>query len=149
MIQPAECPLNFSSNSSEQTYNLGKQIASALSRGSVLTLDGALGSGKTCLAKGIAFALGFTDNLTSPTYTIINEYEKDDITLYHIDAYRLNSDKEFEEIDGNNILNSDGICIIEWSCNIKNSIPQDAITVTINITGNESREIIIKGLDFL
>ena len=150
LIQPAECPLNFLSNSPEETFNLGKRIASSLCTGSVVALVGTLGSGKTCLAKGIARALGVTDNLTSPTYTIINEYElKNSLSFYHIDAYRLKDEKEFEDIGGDEIINSGGICVIEWSCNIIKSIPQNAITVTLNITESESREITVKGLDSL
>jgi len=148
LIQPAECPLNFLSNSPEETFNLGKRIALSLSNGSVLTLDGVLGCGKTSLAKGIASALGITENLTSPTYTIINEYESENIpAFYHIDAYRLKDEKEFEEIGGDEILNSRGICLIEWSLNIIKSIPENAIKVFISITGSESREISVFGLD--
>ena len=148
MTQPGECLLNLLSNSPEETFNLAKRIAPSLSGGCVVALEGKLGSGKTCFAKGIACALGITENLTSPTYTIINEYKNENLpAFYHIDAYRLNNDKEFEEIGGEEIINSGGICVIEWSCNIPKSIPENAITITINITGNESREITINGLD--
>jgi len=150
LIQPAECRLNFLSNSPEETFNLGKRIALSLCAGSVVALEGALGSGKTCMAKGIACGLGITENITSPTFTIINEYTGEKISsLYHIDAYRLEGDKDFEEIGGDEIINSGGICIIEWSQNIKKHIPENAVVVTLNITGNESREIKITGLDII
>jgi len=86
--------INIITNSPEETAALGKRIANFLTSGSVVALEGRLGSGKTCLTKGIALGLGITENITSPTYTIINEYQSADSasrspTLFHIDAYRL------------------------------------------------------------
>jgi tRNA threonylcarbamoyladenosine biosynthesis protein TsaE len=139
------------SNSPDETLTLGKKIAGVLTAGSVVALSGTLGSGKTCLAKGIALGLGITENITSPTYTIINEYKNDvfPAALYHIDAYRLNCDKDFEDIGGADVINSSGISIIEWSERIPNSIPENAICIGIEITGNQSRTIKIKGIDNL
>jgi tRNA threonylcarbamoyladenosine biosynthesis protein TsaE len=138
------------SNSPDETTALGKRIASFLSAGSVVALAGNLGSGKTCLTKGIALSLGIAENITSPTYTIINEYHCGASTvLYHIDAYRLNCDKDFEDIGGIDIINSDGISIIEWSERIPKSIPENAIMIRMEITSPSSRTIKIKGLDKL
>ena len=138
------------SNSPEETFSLGKQISSRLSESSVIALRGVLGSGKTCMVKGIALGLGITENITSPTYTIVNEYAKEDTTfLYHIDAYRLSNDKDFEDIGGNEILNSGGISIIEWSERIPNSIPSDSIIISMEITGDTSRLIKINGMEKL
>ena len=130
--------------------------------GSVVALQGALGSGKTQLAKGIASGLGITENLTSPTYTIVNEYAlhgiqtfgsgnreqktDEDVVFYHIDVYRLENEKDFEDIGGEEILNSDGICVIEWSGRISNLLPPDCINVSIEITGDTSRVIQIIGI---
>jgi len=121
-----------------------------LSGGSVIALEGNLGSGKTCLAKGIACGLGI-ENLTSPTYTIISEYPISSpySTLYHIDTYRLNNDEDFENIGGSEILNSGGISIVEWSEKIKKSLPENTITITIKITGTSSRLLQIYGLESL
>ena len=118
-----------------------------LSEGSVIALQGNLGSGKTCLAGGIAAGLGISENLTSPTYTIINEYQRDEPSpaLYHIDAYRLNGDRDFEDIGGVEIIRSAGISVIEWSERIPKSLPENAITVSLEITGPTSRLIKIKG----
>jgi len=151
LTQRAECPLKILSCSPEETFCFGKRIGSFLSCGSVVSLEGELGSGKTCLAKGIGAALGIKENITSPTYTIINEYSayENDLTFFHIDAYRLNSEKEFEDIGGDEIINSGSICLIEWAGNIKKSLPQSAIAISINITGSESREITVTGLDAL
>jgi len=152
------------SNSPQETFNIGERIAAFLSSGSVVALIGELGSGKTYLAKGIARGLGITENITSPTYTIISEYQTDDDstaretslqnaretssynTLFHIDAYRLNNDKDFEDLGGLEIINSDGICIIEWSERIPKSLPESKITISLEITGSCSRLIRIKGL---
>jgi tRNA threonylcarbamoyladenosine biosynthesis protein TsaE len=142
--------LELISNSPDETIALGKKIAAHLSAGSVAAVTGALGSGKTCLTKGIALGLGLTENITSPTYTIINEYKRELYpTLYHIDAYRLNCDKDFEDIGGIDIINSGGISIIEWSERIPNSIPKKSISINLEIKDGLSRTIKIKGLDSL
>jgi len=138
------------SNSPDETIALGKKIAASLSAGSVVAITGTLGSGKTCLTKGIALGLGLTENITSPTYTIINEYQREHSpTLYHIDAYRLNCDKDFEDIGGIDTINSGGISIIEWSERIPYSIPKNTISVNLEIKDGLSRTIKIKGLDSL
>ncbi|MDR0502323.1 MAG: tRNA (adenosine(37)-N6)-threonylcarbamoyltransferase complex ATPase subunit type 1 TsaE [Treponema sp.] len=131
------------SNSAEETFAFGQHIASLLKSGSVAAVSGELGSGKTCLAKGIAAALGITENITSPTYTIISEYQipNTPVNFYHIDAYRLNNDDDFGQIGGTEIINGGGISVIEWSERIANSLPPDSIHITIEITGPASRLI--------
>lgn len=151
------------SNSPEETFCVGNRIAKALlckdrlktcfKTGSLIALEGTLGSGKTCLVKGIANGLGVNETLTSPTYTIINEYLLPENVfdgakcLYHIDAYRLEGDKDFEDIGGIDIINTDGITIIEWSERLQKSLPREKVTVAIEITGNFSRKICITGLN--
>jgi len=155
--------VEVASCSPDETYTIGKQIAGHLGGGSVVALQGTLGSGKTCLAGGIAFGLGITEKLTSPTYTIINEYQipsnlcsnnlltaaESECTLYHIDVYRLNNDKDFNDLGGPEIINSNGISVIEWSDRISKSLPQNTIIVFLKITGLSSRYISIQGLDRL
>jgi tRNA threonylcarbamoyladenosine biosynthesis protein TsaE len=140
--------LEVDSSSSEETFYIGERIAALLTSGSVVALNGRLGCGKTTLAKGIAAGLGIIDNLTSPTYTIINEYPGSPY-LYHIDAYRLNDSRDFEDIGGNEIINSPGICIIEWSERISKSLPRNIITISMKITGLFSRLLQIKGIETL
>jgi tRNA threonylcarbamoyladenosine biosynthesis protein TsaE len=101
------------------------------------------------MVKGIADGLGIKENITSPTYTIINEYQGNEYPVYHIDAYRLNNDRDFEDTGGVEIINSKGISVIEWSEHIPNSLPDNAVTVSIEITGHSSRLILINGLDNL
>ncbi|MDR3019630.1 MAG: tRNA (adenosine(37)-N6)-threonylcarbamoyltransferase complex ATPase subunit type 1 TsaE [Treponema sp.] len=133
------------SNSALETFELGQRIAAHISKDSVIALKGALGSGKTLLSKGIADGLGIKENLLSPTYTIINEYP----SLFHIDAYRLSCDRDFEDIGGLEVIASEKISIIEWSERIPKSIPDDAITISLEITGALSRVITIEGLETL
>ena len=118
--------------------------------GAVVALKGGLGAGKTCFTRGIARALGVTDNVTSPTYTIVSEYSGclngQTLSLYHIDAYRLNGDEDFEgtgagELLGEAAEKAAGVAVIEWSERIPRSIPAGAITVEIEITGPQSRLI--------
>ena len=135
------------SNSPEETLTAGENLSSKLQPGSVIALYGGLGAGKTCLAKGIAQGLGITENITSPTYTIINEYPlANNSSLYHIDAYRLNGDADFESTGAGDYIGGSGITVIEWSDRIPRSIPPGAITIRIEITGPLSRIFRIEGL---
>jgi len=141
--------IRLNSSSPLETFAIGRKIAGFLLPGSSVALKGTLGSGKTELAKGIASGLGITENMTSPTYTIVNEYAfkraAKEAVFFHIDVYRLNSEKDFEDIGGDEILNSGGICVIEWSDRILNLLPPDCINVSIEITGDTSRSIRITG----
>ena len=135
--------------SPEETMALGEYIASGLKPGSVVALYGGLGAGKTCLAKGIAKGLGVMETLTSPTYTIVCEYAANlnglTVPLYHIDAYRLSGDEDFENTGAGEFIGTEGITLIEWSERIPRSIPEDAITVKIDITGPQTRIFRIRG----
>jgi tRNA threonylcarbamoyladenosine biosynthesis protein TsaE len=134
------------SSSPEETAALGERVAHHLGRGSVIALRGGLGSGKTCLAKGIARGLGIAEPLTSPTYTIISEYQGG-VPLYHIDAYRLAGDEDFENTGALELIGGDGIALVEWSERIPRSLPPDAAVISIEITGPEKRVIRISGLE--
>jgi len=122
---------------------LGERFAEKLKKGSVIALKGGLGAGKTCLVKGIARGLGITEIVTSPTYTIVSEYSArlngETVPLYHIDAYRLNGDEDFENTGAGELMGGGGIAIIEWSERIPRSIPTDALHIDIEITGPQSR----------
>ncbi|MDR2964847.1 MAG: tRNA (adenosine(37)-N6)-threonylcarbamoyltransferase complex ATPase subunit type 1 TsaE [Treponema sp.] len=136
------------SNSSEETLEFGKKIAKNLKPGQIIALNGELGSGKTCLTKGIALGIGIKETVTSPTYTIISEYPvNNEILFYHVDAYRLNTERDFTDIGGEEILYSGGFCIIEWSDKIKNLLPNNTISIFIEITGQEKRNITVKGIE--
>ncbi len=102
-------------SSSEQTIELGKQISVFLSTGFIIGLNGDLGAGKTCLVKGIFSGLSDDDfdNVTSPTFTIVNEYQTS-IPIFHFDLYRIHGEDEFYSIGFDDYLKRDGICVIEW-----------------------------------
>jgi tRNA threonylcarbamoyladenosine biosynthesis protein TsaE len=136
--------VNILSSSPEETIAAGERIAGLLHGGSVVALRGGLGSGKTCLTKGIARGLGITEEITSPTFTIISEYQGE-FPLYHIDAYRLGGDDDFIDLGGEDLLYGQGISVIEWSERLPGTIPGDALVVEIEITGDNQRMIRITG----
>ncbi|MDR3333592.1 MAG: tRNA (adenosine(37)-N6)-threonylcarbamoyltransferase complex ATPase subunit type 1 TsaE [Treponema sp.] len=134
----------FISSSPEETMALGERIARFLHQGSIVALRGGLGAGKTYLTKGIARGLGVSEEVTSPTYTIISEYEGN-LPFYHIDAYRLQGDDDFSALGGEEILYGAGVSVIEWSERI--SIPEYAIIVELEIRESNHRKILIRNLE--
>lgn len=122
----------------EQTMNLGEAFAKKLKNGDVVLLKGEMGAGKTVFVKGIAKALGITERITSPTYAYMNDY---DGKLYHYDCYRLSSGEDAESLGLTDYFYADGICVIEWSENIADVLPKNAISVTIEKTGENQRRI--------
>jgi tRNA threonylcarbamoyladenosine biosynthesis protein TsaE len=133
------------SASPEETINTGERIAGFLHPGSVVALRGGLGTGKTYLTKGIARGLGVKEEITSPTYTIICEYQGK-LPLYHIDAYRLGGDDDFNALGGEDFLYGPGVSVIEWSELLRQSIPPEAIIVEISLLEGNHRLIRIPSL---
>jgi tRNA threonylcarbamoyladenosine biosynthesis protein TsaE len=124
------------SASPEETVTLGERIGRAVRPGTVIALKGGLGAGKTCLAKGIARGLEVEETVTSPTYTIISEY-RGRFPLYHIDAYRLEGDEDFENLGGMELFGGEGVTVIEWSERLpQHSLPEDFISIEIDICGD-------------
>ncbi|MCL2068086.1 MAG: tRNA (adenosine(37)-N6)-threonylcarbamoyltransferase complex ATPase subunit type 1 TsaE [Treponema sp.] len=132
--------------SPQETAALGERIAASLVPGSVVALYGSLGSGKTCLAGGIARALGIGEIITSPTYTIISVYPGS-LNLYHIDAYRLTGEEEFEQLGIDELVSENGVVLIEWAEKVEKSLPADTIKIFIEIAGTEKRLIRVCGLE--
>ncbi|MEJ5188372.1 MAG: tRNA (adenosine(37)-N6)-threonylcarbamoyltransferase complex ATPase subunit type 1 TsaE [Breznakiellaceae bacterium] len=122
----------------EEMTQWGRWIGERLTQGEVLALYGGLGVGKTTLVRGIAEALHVQEPVTSPTYTIINEYEGD-MPIYHIDAYRLRGSDDAFSIGIEDYLYGNGICIIEWAERIQEVLPEEAILVDISIIGETDR----------
>jgi tRNA threonylcarbamoyladenosine biosynthesis protein TsaE len=142
--------LVIQSSSPEETEAAGEKIAACLKKGSVVALRGGLGAGKTCFVKGIARGFGVNEEVTSPTYTIISEYEavKDGerLPFYHIDAYRLGGDGDFSALGGDEVLGGGGVSVVEWSEHIPDSIPAGALVVEIEIpAGDGQRKIRVRG----
>ena len=111
-----------------------------LTRGSVIALYGGLAAGKTTLTKGIGRSLGVTEPITSPTYTIISEYEGI-YPLYHMDCYRIEGEEDAMAIGIDELLYGDGICVIEWSERIPNLMPDHTITIELSVLAGGERRI--------
>jgi len=120
----------YYTSSSQETTKLGIQLGLLLKPGDVVCLDGDLGAGKTHFTFGIGQALGITDYITSPTFTIINEYSGK-YDLYHFDVYRILSSDEMFDIGFDEYLNGDGIVVIEWASLIEDILPKNRIDVRI------------------
>lgn len=129
------------SESLEKTENIGKAIASKLSGTEVIALFGELGAGKTALTRGICQGLNIKDNICSPTFAIVNEYSGK-YKVYHFDMYRVKGIGDLSSTGYFDCLTT-GILIIEWSENIKEFLPDDAIKVTIKYSGVENERILI------
>ncbi|HEY8803574.1 MAG TPA: tRNA (adenosine(37)-N6)-threonylcarbamoyltransferase complex ATPase subunit type 1 TsaE [Clostridium sp.] len=127
----------------DETYKIGELIGTLVNSGDIICLIGDLGTGKTHLTKGIAKGLDIKDNITSPTFTIVNEY-KGRLKLYHFDVYRVNDPDEIEAIGFDEYIFSDGVSVIEWANYIKELIPPDNLTITIEklpVLGDNYRKI--------
>ncbi|MCQ2579569.1 MAG: tRNA (adenosine(37)-N6)-threonylcarbamoyltransferase complex ATPase subunit type 1 TsaE [Treponemataceae bacterium] len=135
--------MTINTKSAEETIQLGKKIGACLKTGDVLAMRGTLAAGKTTITKGIASALGIEEVITSPTFTIVSEYEGR-LHLYHIDVYRLDSCEDFVNLGSDEMLYGNGVSIIEWSEKIQDEIPKKAITISIEINNDGSRTINIE-----
>lgn len=133
------------SNSPEETIELGKKIASNLKKGDVIVLTGDLGSGKTKLTEGILTYFGLEKEISSPTFTIVNEYYTQNLNIYHFDVYRLEEEEEFLAIGGEEYFDK-GACIIEWGEMIENMLPNNytKITFSRDVENENLRKIIIQ-----
>jgi len=133
--------INFRSYNPEETRRLGMRLGKELKRGDVICLQGDLGAGKTTFVQGIAFGWGSKDSVSSPTFIIVNEYRRDDeIKLFHMDAYRLDSAHEAEEIDLDSML-ADGALIVEWPERMDGLIPMERLWIHIDHIAEEEREM--------
>lgn len=117
------------SKNESDTKNFAKSLAPLLTKQDILVLTGDLGSGKTKFTEGILSYFGLENEISSPTFTIVNEYKKDDITIYHFDVYRLEDSSEFYEIGGEEYLGN-GICLIEWGELIEDALPKEYVHIT-------------------
>ncbi|HET7839111.1 MAG TPA: tRNA (adenosine(37)-N6)-threonylcarbamoyltransferase complex ATPase subunit type 1 TsaE [Rectinemataceae bacterium] len=135
----------FRLHDTQDTLDLGERIGRAATGGSVIALRGGLGAGKTTLAKGVALGLGIDEEVTSPTYTIVSEYEGR-LRLHHIDAYRLSGAEEFLALGGDELLSdSGGICLVEWSERIESALPPESSVLELRIEADESRTAVLAG----
>lgn len=133
------------SKSEKDTKNFAKSLASRLEKQDIIILTGDLGSGKTKFTEGILSYFGLQDEISSPTFTIVNEYQKNDISIYHFDVYRLEDSSEFYEMGGEEYLEK-GICLIEWGELIKDVLPDSCVHITFS-KDNKDENIRILNID--
>ena len=136
--------MEFLTNSPEETEAVGKRLGEKLKPGAVIAYQGDLGAGKTAFTRGVALGLGAKEQVTSPTYTIVNEYLSGKYPLFHFDMYRLASSDDLFDIGWEDYLERGGICAVEWSENVADAM-EDAIVVTIEKLGEDARRITIEG----
>ena len=133
------------SNSLNDTKNLAFEFEKTLKGGEVVTLSGDLGAGKTTFTQSLAKAMGIDEPITSPTFTLMNQYQGKKLKLYHFDMYRIEDIDEILETGLTEFFgNKDAVCVIEWAENIKQLLPQNVIKIEIEKLGENSRKFILK-----
>ena len=140
--------MEYITNSPSETEAVGAALAKVLKPGTVIAYRGDLGAGKTAFTRGLARGLGVKESVTSPTYTIVNEYLGGSAPLFHFDMYRLGSEDELFDIGWEDYLERGGICAVEWSENVQGAM-EDAIVITISRLDEDTRKIQIEGGEFL
>ncbi len=134
----------YTTNSPAETEAVGEKLAKVLQPGTVIAYRGDLGAGKTAFTRGLARGLGYKEPVTSPTYTIVNEYLGGRLPLFHFDMYRLRSAEDLWDIGWEDYLERGGVCAVEWSENVEEAL-DSFILVNIEKTGEENRRITIEG----
>ena len=136
--------MQFITNSPAETEALGAALAARLTPGAVLAYRGDLGAGKTAFTRGLARGLGYAEPVTSPTYTIVNEYLGGRLPLFHFDMYRLSSSDDLWDIGWEDYMDRGGVCAVEWSENVSDAM-EGAITVGIEKLDDTTRRITLEG----
>ena len=136
--------MEFLTNSPAETEAFGEKLAHILTPGAVIAYRGDLGAGKTAFTRGLARGLGCTDLVTSPTYTIVNEYLNGRLPLFHFDMYRLASSDDLWDIGWEDYLDRGGVCAVEWSENVADAM-EGAVRVCIEKISEDVRKIVITG----
>lgn len=134
--------MQYITHSPEETRALGRTLAQALQGGAVVAFTGDLGAGKTAFVSGMAEGLGIEERVTSPTFTIVNEYEGGRLPLFHFDMYRLGSADELFHIGWEDYLARNGVCAVEWSENVDEALDGDTIRVDISRGEDDNTRII-------
>ena len=136
----------YYTNSDKETESIGEQFGRAVKDGTVIAMYGDLGAGKTAFVRGMARGMGISERVSSPTFTIVNEY-LGDRTLIHFDMYRLGSADELFDIGWEDYLARGAVCAVEWSENVEEAFYGDEVRLTIEKTGETSRKITIEGAE--
>ena len=136
--------ITLKSNSLEDTEKIAQKVAANLKGDEVIALYGGLGMGKTAFTRGLCLALGCEDNISSPTFALVNEYKGKNISLYHFDMYRISGEDDLESTGFYDYPFEDNIVAVEWSENIADFLPENTIYITISRIDDDTREIIIE-----
>ena len=136
--------MTYITNSPEETEAVGQALGESLKGGEIVAYTGDLGAGKTAFTRGLARGLGITMAVTSPTYTLVNEYIGGRLELFHFDMYRLGSSDDLFDIGWDDYLLRGGVCAVEWSENVSDAM-EDAIWVRIQRLDDNTRSITIEG----
>ena len=134
--------MEYRTASPAETERLGEELAARLVPGSVIAFSGDLGAGKTAFTRGLARGLGISERVTSPTFTIVNEYEGGRLPLFHFDMYRLASSEELYDIGWEDYLARGGVCAVEWSERVADALDSDVIRVEIRRGESENERLI-------
>ena len=137
--------MEFLTSSEKETEAVGARVARAVSPGAVIAMRGDMGAGKTVFVRGLARELGYTGRVTSPTFTIVNEYLAP-VPVFHFDMYRLEGEEDLYGIGWDDYLKRGGVCVVEWSERVEDALDEDVISVTIEPLDFETRKITVEGL---
>lgn len=140
--------MKYLSHNTEETEQFAYDFARKLKGGEIITLDGDLGAGKTAFVRGLARGLGITDTVSSPTFTIVNEYRHGRIPVFHFDVYRISSSEELYDIGWDDYVNANAVIVMEWACIVSDIFEEEPIRIQINkipTLGEDIREITIEG----
>lgn len=131
----------------DETFRIGRTIGQGLRKGDCVALTGELGAGKTCLTQGIAAGLGVPESycVTSPTFTLVNEYPGREMSLYHLDVYRLGGPADLDELGYEEYLTGNGVTVIEWAEKVADAVPGDALRIELTYVDETVRRIEITG----
>lgn len=137
--------ITATTSSAEETIEFAKKIGAMLKGGDIIAYKGGLGAGKTTFTRGLAMGMGLPDEVSSPTFALVNEYRKNGLTLYHFDMYRIMNEEALETTGFYDYMSDDSVIAVEWSENIENCLPKSIITITIENIGGDNRRIEVKG----
>ena len=142
MSESENCSLDFKSKSPEDTAKLAHQLASLIPRGTTIALIGTLGAGKTFFAQSFASACGIpAENVVSPTFVICHQYETPKFRINHLDVYRLAGGDEFVDLGAEEMMESDGVQLIEWADQVSDYLPDERLEIEFVVTDEKSRNI--------
>lgn len=137
--------MTFVSHSPDETIAFAEKVGSLLKGGDIIAYKGGMGAGKTTFTRGLCKGLGLPDEVTSPTFALVNEYRGEGITLYHFDMYRISGEGDLETTGFYDYISSESVIAVEWSENIEECLPKDIITIEIETTDENERKITVFG----